>query len=147
MRLDSFIKPFTSIRLTVALLVLGMVLVFWGTLAQVELGLFKAQNEFFRSFFIFWGPKSASWKIPIFPGGYFVGGVLLINLVTAHFKRFRFSREKVGIWMVHVGLILLLLGTDSQPWVGHHHGSSYPTNRSWRQAPIQIRIRCASISG
>jgi hypothetical protein len=48
--------------------------------------------------------------MPILPGGYLVGGVLLINLVTAHFKRFRLSRAKVGIWMVHVGLILLLLG-------------------------------------
>lgn len=89
---------------------LGMVLVFWGTIAQVDLGLYKAQNEFFRSFFIFWGPKAASWKIPIFPGGYLVGGVLLINLVAAHFKRFHLTRDKVGIWMVHFGLILLLLG-------------------------------------
>jgi hypothetical protein len=108
--LDPLIKFFSSLRLTVVCLSLGMVLVFWGTLAQVELGLYKAQNEFFRSFFIYWGPKSASWKIPIFAGGYLVGGILLINLVTAHFKRFRFSRDKVGIWMVHVGLILLLLG-------------------------------------
>ena len=100
---------FSSLKLTVVLLVLGCVLVFWGTLAQVHVGLYKAQNEFFRSFFIYWGPKSASWKIPIFPAGYLVGGILLINLVTAHFKRFRLSREKVGIWMVHVGLILLLL--------------------------------------
>jgi len=84
--------------------------VFWGTLAQVDLGLFKAQNEFFRSFFIYWGPKGASWKIPIFPGGYFVGGLLLINLVTAHVKKFTFTRKKAGIWLVHVGVILLLLG-------------------------------------
>src|SRR3974390_3553565 len=108
--LEALIKFFSSLKLTVVCLGLGMVLVFWGTLAQVELGLYKAQNEFFRSFFIYWGPKSASWKIPIFPGGYLVGGILLINLVTAHFKRFRFSGDKVGIWMVHVGLILLLLG-------------------------------------
>src|SRR4051812_28877488 len=86
------------------------VLVFWGTIAQVELGLFKAQNEFFRSFFIYWGPKGATWKIPIFPGGYVVGGVLLLNLVTAHFKRFTWTRKKIGIWMVHTGVILLLLG-------------------------------------
>src|SRR5436190_5170098 len=108
--LQSLIKFFSSLKLTVVCLSLGMVLVFWGTLAQVELGLFKAQNEFFRSFFIYWGPKSAGWKIPIFPGGYLVGGLLLINLVTAHLKRFRFSRSKVGVWMVHFGLILLLLG-------------------------------------
>ncbi|MGH7970213.1 MAG: cytochrome c biogenesis protein ResB [Limisphaerales bacterium] len=108
--LKPFVDFFASLRLTVVCLALGLVLVFWGTMAQVELGLFKAQNEFFRSFFIFWGPKSVSWKIPIFPGGYLVGGVLLINLVAAHFKRFRFTRDKIGIWMTHFGIILLLLG-------------------------------------
>src|ERR1700756_4239955 len=115
MLLDRLINFFTSLKLTVACLILGMLLVFFGTLAQVDLGLYKAQNEFFRSFFVFWGPKTANWKIPIFPGGYLVGGVLLINLFAAHFKRFRLSRDKAGIWMVHLGLILLLvgqLGTD-----------------------------------
>ena len=108
--LDLLVRFFSSLKLTVVCLGLGMVLVFWGTLAQVDLGLYKAQNEFFRSLFIYWGPKTASWKIPIFPGGYLVGALLLINLVTAHFERFHFSRAKIGIWMVHVGLILLLLG-------------------------------------
>src|SRR5438876_1752264 len=80
--LDWLINFFTSLKLAVACLALGLVLVFAGTLAQVDLGLFKAQNEFFRSFFIYWGPKGASWKIPVFPGGYLIGGVLLINLVA-----------------------------------------------------------------
>ena len=110
MFLDRLIKFFTSLKLTVACLALGLVLVFIGTLAQVDLGLYKAQNEFFRSFFIYWGPKRADWKIPVFPGGYLVGSVLLINLVSAHFSRFVLTRKKIGIWLVHVGLILLLLG-------------------------------------
>jgi len=108
--LDRLIKFFASLRLTVFCLGLGLVLVFAGTIAQVDLGLFKAQNEFFRSFFIYWRPPGASWKIPVFPGGYLVGGVLLINLVTAHFTRFKLTRKKVGIWMIHFGVILLLLG-------------------------------------
>src|SRR2546425_3508160 len=58
-RLISF---FSSLRLTVVCLGLGLVLIFWGTLAQVELGLFKAQNEFFRSFFIYWTPKVGAWR-------------------------------------------------------------------------------------
>jgi hypothetical protein len=110
MFLDRLIKITTSLRLTVVCLALGLVLVFAGTIAQVELGLYKAQNEFFRSFFIYWTPKGSSWKIPVFPGGYLVGGVLLINLVAAHFSRFVWTRKKAGIWLVHVGVILLLLG-------------------------------------
>jgi hypothetical protein len=108
--LDRVVNFFTSLRLTIVCLGLGIILVFLGTLAQVDLGLYKAQNEFFRSFIVFWGPQNASWKIPILPGGYLVGGMLLLNLVSAHIKRFQFSRKKIGIWMIHVGLILMLLG-------------------------------------
>jgi hypothetical protein len=108
--LDRLISFFTSLRLTVVCLALGLVLVFWGTLAQVDLGLYKAQNEFFRSFIIYWGPKGASWRIPVFPGGYLVGGVLVLNLIASQIRRFTFTASKAGLWMVHVGLILLLLG-------------------------------------
>jgi hypothetical protein len=108
--LDRLVNFFTSLRLTVVCLALSLVLVFWGTLAQVDLGLYKAQNEFFRSFIIYWGPKGASWRIPVFPGGYLIGGVLLLNLVATQIRRYAFSASKIGLWMVHVGLILLLLG-------------------------------------
>ena len=47
---DRLIAVLTSLRLTVVCLILAAVLVFWGTLAQVDLGLYKVQNEFFRSF-------------------------------------------------------------------------------------------------
>src|SRR6185312_4271626 len=110
MRLDSLIKFFTSIRLTVALLVLGTVLVFWGTLAQVQLGLYQAQNEFFRSFFVFWHPKGSALNIPVFPGGYLLGGMLLINLFVAHFRYYRSTKKKIGILLIHLGVVLLLAG-------------------------------------
>jgi hypothetical protein len=108
--LDRLIRFFTSLRLTVVCLALALLLVFFGTLAQVDLGLYKAQNEFFRSFLVYWGPRDASWKVPVFPGGYLIGGVLLINLIASQFQRFTFTAGKIGLWMVHVGLILLLLG-------------------------------------
>jgi hypothetical protein len=108
--LDRLIRFFTSLRLTVVCLALALLLVFFGTLAQVDSGLYKAQNEFFRSFFVYWGPKGDSWKVPVFPGGYLIGGVLLINLLASQFQRFVFTASKIGLWMVHVGLILLLLG-------------------------------------
>jgi hypothetical protein len=107
---ERLIDFFSSLRLTVVCLGLGILLIFFGTLAQVDLGLYKAQNEFFRSFLVFWGPKGANWKIPVLPGGYLLGGVLLLNLLTAHFTRFKLTRKKVGIWMVHIGVILLLVG-------------------------------------
>ena len=108
--LDRLVKFFTSLRLTVVLLALGLVLVFWGTLAQVNLGLYKAQNEFFRSFFVFWQPSGSTLRIPIFPGGYFIGGLLLINLLAAHTRYYQPGRKKIGIVMIHLGVVLLLLG-------------------------------------
>jgi hypothetical protein len=110
MIIDRLIKFFTSLKLTVVLLALGLVLVFWGTLAQVNLGLYKAQNEFFRSFFIFWQPAGSGLKLPIFPGGYLIGGLLLINLASAHTRYYQPGKKKIGIALIHLGVVLLLVG-------------------------------------
>lgn len=108
--LDRLVRFFTSLRLTVVLLALGTVLVFWGTIAQASLGLYKAQNEFFRSFFVFWQPAGSGWRIPVFPGGYMVGGLLLINLFAAHIRYYQPGKRKIGIALIHLGVVLLLVG-------------------------------------
>ncbi len=87
-----------------------MVLVFIGTLAQVDEGLYTAQERYFKSFIIYLEPAEADWRFPVFPGGYLVGVVLLINLLAAHGKRFKITKKKLGIFMIHAGLILLLVG-------------------------------------
>ena len=120
--LNQLWKLFTSLRLTVVCLSFGILLVFLGTLAQVDEGLWAAQDRWFRSFFIWWGPAGASWKIPVFPGGYLIGIVLLLNLIAAHIKRFEFSTKKLGINLTHAGVILLLLGqlaTDMLAYESH----------------------------
>jgi hypothetical protein len=104
------ISILTSLRLTVACLVAALILVFVGTLAQVDLGLYAAQAKFFRSFFVYWTPGGGHWGIPVFPGGWLIGLVLLANLLAAHIKRFRFTPRKYGILLVHSGLIFLLAG-------------------------------------
>ncbi|MFO1478121.1 MAG: cytochrome c biogenesis protein ResB [Verrucomicrobiota bacterium] len=108
--LDRLVKVFTSLRLTVVLLAFGLILVFWGTLAQVHLGLYRAQNEFFRSWLVYWQPAGSGFKLPIFPGGYLIGGLLLINLTAAHTRYYKTGWRKIGIVMIHAGLVLLLLG-------------------------------------
>src|SRR5712691_7657345 len=110
---SDFLKPlrfFASLRLTVVCLGLGMLLVFLGTLAHVHLWIHAVQARYFRSLFVFWSPPGASWKIPILPGGYLLGTVLLVNLVAAHATRFQFSKRKIGIVLLHLGVILLLIG-------------------------------------
>lgn len=108
--LDRIVNFFTSLRLTVVCLAFAVLIVFFGTLAQVDDGLYLAQARWFHSFFVMWGPQNSGWKIPIFPGGYLVGGVLLVNLIAAHIKRFQFTWKKFGIHLLHAGVILLLLG-------------------------------------
>ncbi len=98
-----------SLKLTVVLLVLGMVLIFWATLAQVDLGVWGVQERFFHKFFVVERvPFTPLWAP--FVGGYFIGGLLLLNLVAAHVDRFKFTLRKLGIQLTHAGLILLLLG-------------------------------------
>src|SRR5690348_7551188 len=104
------VNMISSLRLTVIFLSLAVVLVFIGTLTQRTEGLLIAQNRFFRSLFIWWGPAGGQWKIPVFPGGYFIGGVLLINLLAAHARRFKFTKKKIGIFVIHAGLVLMILG-------------------------------------
>ena len=99
-----------SLKLTLALLCAGTVLVFVGTLAQVEMGLYAAQSAYFRSLLVWWGPKGAEWRIPILPGGYLVGGLMVINLTAALINTFSLSKTRVGLVMSHAGVILLLAG-------------------------------------
>ena len=108
--LKNLYQFFSSLKLTVACLVLGCVIVFWGTIAQVHLGLYKAQNEFFRSLFVYWTPAGFGFHVPIFPGGYFIGIVLLINLFVAHFRYYQPGKRKIGILLIHLGVVLLLFG-------------------------------------
>ena len=101
---------FVSLRLTVALLALSLVLVFWATIAQVNLGIWGVQEKFFHSFFVLEKIPGTEIPVPVFPGGYFLGGLLLINLVAAHVYRFKLEGRKAGILLTHTGLILLLVG-------------------------------------
>lgn len=110
---------FVSLKLTVVLLALGMLLVFVGTIDQVNLGIWAAQEKYFRSFFVMFPAKSIpvlssfmppNAPVPVLPGGYLIGGLLLINLVAAHVYRFKRSWRKAGIELTHFGLILLLIG-------------------------------------
>jgi ResB-like family protein len=134
---DRLYKFFTSLKLTVTLLGLGLVLVFLGTLAQEPLGLYAAQERYFRSFFVdnnsfyagiykladmisqgFGHPMLpldgnrmlTAPRFPVFPGGYLVGVLLLINLIAAHTRYYQPGRKKIGIMLIHGGIVLLLTG-------------------------------------
>src|SRR5689334_4669655 len=118
--LNKLLKPLASLRLTVALLALSMILIFTGTTVQSELGVWDVQRIYFHSWFCFiewrlffplwdWGLKNVPGAIP-FPGGYTIIAALLVNLLAAHTVRFKLGWKRAGIFMIHGGLILLLIG-------------------------------------
>ena len=101
---------FVSLKLTVVLLALSIILIFWATLSQVELGIWGVQEKFFHAFFVLGKIPGTDIPAPLFPGGYFLGGLLLINLIAAHIYRFKLEWKKAGIQLTHIGVILLLIG-------------------------------------
>ncbi|MEY2483336.1 MAG: hypothetical protein QOK24_1864 [Verrucomicrobiota bacterium] len=108
--LRKLVDLITSLKLTIACLAAAMVLIFAGTIAQVHLGIWEAQQRYFQSLFVWWPPEGRGFRIPIFPGGHLIGAVLLINLIAAHAKRFHWAWRKLGIHLTHAGLIIMLAG-------------------------------------
>lgn len=110
---------FTSLKLTVVLLAFSIVLVFVGTLAQADEGLYGAQAHYFKQWIVI-GAHLFGYKVPlILPGGYLIGVLLLVNLVSAHIYRFEFTTKKLGIQIAHAGVIVLLVGQLSTDLLSH----------------------------
>src|ERR1039458_2092791 len=127
-----------SLRLTVFLLALSIVLVFWATLDQVHLGVWAVQQKFFHSFLVF--ARVGDLRVPVYPGGYTIGGLLLVNLLCAHAYRFRRGWGKAGIWTAHAGLILLLVGELVSGYCGHMKSIDSGRDRSGRFAFLRLGI-------
>src|SRR5882672_5761497 len=103
-----------SLKLTVALLGMSIFLVFAGTLAQVDKGIWTVMEQYFRCFVawvdfkIFFFPRD--WNVPFsfpFPGGRLLGVLLLANLLVSHAGRIKFQARGSRLL---IGLGILLAG-------------------------------------
>ena len=101
------LRVLSSLRLTVVLLALSMMLVFMATLAQTRLGIWEVMSRYIRTFVV-WVPVGGR-ELPVFPGGWLLGGLLLVNLIAAHASRFKWSWKKAPLLTIHGGLVVLLL--------------------------------------
>ncbi len=131
------LTPVASLRLTVALFAMSIVIVFIGTLAQTEKDIWQVVHDYFRMDLS--SPRSAlatafAWidfriffpepffpnmtRIPWgygfwFPSGWLIGLVMFANLTAAHMIRFRMqakgSRRLTGIVVTALGALLLVV--------------------------------------
>src|SRR5262249_31315904 len=123
-RARSVLMPLASLRLTVVLFALSILLVFFGTLAQVEMGIASAVEKYFRAAFVwvpfqlfvkfgqvFFGVSKDLYVGGSFPffGGWLLGGVMLVNLLAAHLVRFKVSWKRSGILLIHAGLVIMMV--------------------------------------
>ncbi len=119
------LRPLASLQLTVGLFVLSLLLVFFGTLAQMNNGIWTVVDKYFWSEYVWvdfqllvqFGQVFFNfphdWKVAgSFPfiGGRLLGFIMLVNLLAAHALRFKLTWKRAGIWMLHFGLILLFVG-------------------------------------
>ncbi len=99
-------KFFASFGLAVAIFVFMFLLILFGTLYQVDHGLYEAQNKYFSSMFVV--HKLGPVAIPL-PGGYLLMSVLGVNLVCGGLIRMRNRMRRPGILITHIGVLVLLI--------------------------------------
>lgn len=80
-----------------------MVLVIAGTLAQKELGIYMVQEKYFAAWIAWIGPFP-------FPGGILLIGLFFINLTAKFLFDTRWSLQKVGSNIAHLGILVLIFG-------------------------------------
>ncbi|MEX0776832.1 MAG: cytochrome c biogenesis protein CcsA [Phycisphaeraceae bacterium] len=112
--LRKILTPLASLRLTVTLFALAMLLIFAGTLAQRFESNWTVVNTYFRCF-VAWVPLQvfSPAHIPMpgilpLPGGYILGGLLLINLLSAHALRFKIVGRHGALAMGALGTSLAI---------------------------------------
>lgn len=117
------LTPLASLKLTVGLFVVSMILIYVGTVAQVEEGLWPVLDKYFRSWMVmvpvdllftevFFPPVEIPRNIAFpMPAGKLLGTLVLINLLAAHGVRFKMNAKvKANPRRLVAGLIWLMIG-------------------------------------
>ena len=102
------IQKLSNPRIFVFIIIWMMFLVLIGTIAQRDVGLYQAQQQYFFSIF-FWLQINDIPIIPL-PGGLPTMSILFINLTSFFFKPNIFKSKKIGVLTVHSGALILLVG-------------------------------------
>lgn len=125
----SILNFFSSYGLACVVLILLLILTFFGTLEQTEHGLFEVQNKYFNSLFL------VHWLfnvIPIpLPGAYLLSGILMLNLICGAILRAPKSWKRPGMLIAHFGIIYMLVsGFVTFHYSTRGHMTLYPQESS-----------------
>lgn len=132
------VRLLLDLRLQVVLLAWLFVLVGWGTLYQVDQGLWAAQQRFFYSWF-FW----VAGFLPL-PGAKLTLAILTVTLLASMALRLPLTRAKGGLWLIHLGLAVLLIGGAISHGLGRESflaltpGQGSDKSEDWREWEIAI---------
>jgi ABC-type transport system involved in cytochrome c biogenesis permease subunit len=156
----AILQVFGSLKLTVVLFSVALVLVFAGTLAQHHLNMLEVKERYFTSWvalmhfedlvpYAFFPHETPLRGLIPIPGGALIGALLMINLVAAKITRFHVhasgARLYAGITAIVLGLLTTYLivssgqsdeGLQGEPRIGY--------NELWR---IILGVMAASWVG
>jgi hypothetical protein len=82
-------------------------LTLFGTLYQVEHGLYAAKDVYFASWFLK-GHGAPVLPFPYFPGGMTCMSLLSLNMILGGLVRIKISKRTLGVVVIHIGIGLLL---------------------------------------
>ena len=138
------LKKLSSPRIFVFTIIWLMFLVFIGTIAQRDIGLFQAQQKYFSSLLLWF--EIGGFQILPLPGGLLTMIILFVNLLTFFFKPNIWSRNKLGVLIIHGGALILLFGggitaifsTEGNMMIQEGKSSNYIQNLYEREFSISI---------
>jgi len=137
-----FVEILGSYGLAVIVLLLLMVLTLFGTLEQADMSLFDVQKKYFESIIVLDSPI----LIPL-PGAYLLLSLLFVNLVVGGMLRLRRNWSRIGIFITHIGIAMLLLGgfvefkTSNKGHMTLYEGNSASTFRSYHEWELAVAER------
>jgi len=105
----SIIRKLGNPKIFVFTIIWMMILVFVGTIAQRDMGLYYAQEKYFSNWLAWFGP------VPV-PGGRLTMLIMFLNMMSLLFRHTLWHMKKVGIIIVHLGALLLLIGGGITAW-------------------------------
>lgn len=124
----SIFRFFASYGLAVAIFFFFFLLILFGTLYQVDHGIYQAQKKYFESLFLIQpiGPIA----VPL-PGGYLLMVLLAINLICGGIIRLPKNWRRPGVLIAHVGVLVLLASAGVTYYFSQRgHMMLYPNQES-----------------